>query len=111
MDHPALRDLIIGETDETASAQTDEEVLELFRRYGTPGFHAIGTCAMGGTDAVLDSRLRVRGVEGLRVVDCSIFPHMVSGHTNAPVMTAAWHAATMILEDNSPKSEDNNGQK
>jgi len=111
MNHPALRDLIIGETDETASAQTDEEVLELFRRYGTPGFHAIGTCAMGGTDAVLDSRLRVRGVEGLRVVDCSIFPHMVSGHTNAPVMAAAWHAATMILEDNNPKSEDNSGQK
>jgi choline dehydrogenase len=48
---------------------------------------------------VLDERLRVRGVAGLRVVDCSIFPAQLSGNTNAPVMAAAWRASELLLED------------
>lgn len=50
-------------------------------------------------DSVVDERLRVRGVTGLRVADISIFPTMVSGNTNAPAMAAGWRAADMILED------------
>jgi choline dehydrogenase-like flavoprotein len=54
-----------------------------------------------GTDAmsVVDERLRVRGVDGLRVVDLSVFPTMISGNTNGPVMALAWRAAQLILED------------
>ena len=49
--------------------------------------------------SVLDDRLRVRGVNGLRVVDLSIFPTLVSGNTNGPTMAVAWRAADLILED------------
>jgi choline dehydrogenase-like flavoprotein len=54
-----------------------------------------------GTDtmAVVDERLRVRGVGNLRVIDCSIFPAQLSGNTNAPVMAAAWRGADFVLED------------
>ena len=62
--------------------------------------HAIGTCKMGTDDlAVVDPRLRVRGIEALRVVDCSIMPTQVSGNTNAPAMAVAWRAADLISED------------
>ena len=56
---------------------------------------------MGPNDEdVVDARPRVRGVDGLRVVDASVFPHMPSGNTNAPTQALAWHAAQLILEDN-----------
>lgn len=63
--------------------------------------HAVGTCAMGpdeDEDDVVDGRLRVRGIEGLRVVDCSVMPTMVSGNLNAPIMAMAWRAAGLILD-------------
>ena len=84
----------------TAGAQSDDEILELARKYGQIGYHASGTCKMG-TDAmaVLDERLRVRGVQGLRVMDNSIFPEMISANTHAPIMAAAWRASDLILED------------
>lgn len=67
---------------------------------GYRGDHVAGTCAMGPSDDdVVDDRLRVRGVNGLRVVDCSIMPTMVAGNLTGPIMAMAWHAAEMILQD------------
>jgi choline dehydrogenase-like flavoprotein len=100
MRQPAWTGLVVGETDGTSWAQTDDEIVEAFHRLGRAGLHACGTCAMGQqADAVVDERLRVRGVRGLRVVDLSIFPEMLSGNTNAPVMAMALRAADLILGD------------
>lgn len=89
-----------GETFPGSNIDSDEEILEAYRKMGGPGYHAIGTCRMGiDQDSVVDERLRVRGVAGLRVADISIFPAMVSGNTNAPAMATGWRAAEMILED------------
>lgn len=80
---------------------TDEQLLENALNRGGTGYHTLGTCAMGpNDDDVVDARLRVRGVEGLRVVDASVFPAMPSGNNNAPTQALAWHAASLIIEDN-----------
>lgn len=99
MAQPALAPLIAGEREPTRSLQTDEEILTAFRRIGQAGYHACGTCRMGDfADAVLDEKLRVKGVDGLRVMDGSIMPTMVSANTNGPIMASAWNAAEIILE-------------
>ncbi|MBU6223495.1 MAG: choline dehydrogenase [Burkholderiales bacterium] len=79
---------------------SDEQLLEFCRNNGATIFHPSGTCKMG-TDAmaVLDERLRVRGAAGLRVVDCSAMPTLVSGNTNAPAIMMAEKAVDMIRED------------
>ncbi|MBK7730611.1 MAG: hypothetical protein IPJ33_19475 [Gammaproteobacteria bacterium] len=71
----------------SAAAQSDEEILELYRKGGQPGFHATGTCAMGrdGVTSVVDGNTRVHGIDGVRVVDCSIYPEMLAGITNASI--------------------------
>ena len=80
---------------------SDDEIIDCFRSQGGPGYHAVGSCHMGSDErSVVDPRLRVRGVDGLRVADASIFPILTAGHTNAPVMAMAWRAADLILEDN-----------
>ena len=80
--------------------ETDAQIEEALRLYGRCGTHAVGTCAMGASpDAVLDAQLRVRGVEGLRVVDCSSMPGLISGNTNGPAMALGWHAGEVILRD------------
>lgn len=67
--------------------------------------HTVGTCRMGGdADSVVDSALRVRGVDGLRVVDCSVMPTQISGNTAGPVMAIAWRAAELILADAAVRS-------
>ena len=78
---------------------TDEEILDAALATGHCGYHAIGTCAMGpNADDVVDSRLRVRGVANLRVMDASVLPIMVAGNLNGPITALAWRAADLIIE-------------
>ncbi|CUJ37301.1 GMC family oxidoreductase [Achromobacter sp. 2789STDY5608621] len=82
--------------------QGDDEILHFCREYGATIFHPSGTAKMGPRAdplAVVDERLRVHGVSGLRVVDCSIMPTLVSGNTNVPVVMLAERAADFILQD------------
>ncbi|RST30667.1 FAD-binding protein [Sphingomonas ginkgonis] len=84
-----------------ADCQSDEQLIEELKWMMSPGLHGTGTCAMG-TDpllSVVDSRCRVHGIDGLRVVDASIMPTPVSGNTNGPTMAVAARAAELILAD------------
>ncbi len=86
----------------SAAALTDEDILASARQLGTTIFHPAGTAKMGlATDpqAVVDARLRVRGIEGLRIADASVMPTITSGNTNSPTMMIAEKAARMIAED------------
>ena len=88
---------MVGETWPGPSADTDDAIVEALRLTGTTGYHAVGTCRMGPDErAVVDPRLRVRGVEGLRVADASIMPMVPTGNTNAPTAMVAEKAAHMI---------------
>jgi choline dehydrogenase len=82
-----------------ASVQTDSDLRTAIRAHARTVYHPVGTCAMGiGKTAVVDPSLKVYGLEGLRVVDASIMPTIVSGNTNAPAMMIAEKAASLILE-------------
>jgi choline dehydrogenase len=97
---PAMRPYVLEEYKPGQAAKSDAELLEFARNNGATIFHPVGTCKMGmDAMAVVDERLRVHGVAGLRVVDCSIMPTLVSGNTNLPVIMIAEKAASMILED------------
>ncbi len=100
MRQPAIAPMIAGEREPSRSMVTDDEILEGFRKFGGAAFHACGTCRMGAfNDAVVDSKLQVRGVSNLRVIDGSVMPAMVSANTNGPIMALAWNAATIMLKD------------
>jgi choline dehydrogenase len=95
-----MRDFMRSEFKPGSAVQSDEELLAFARAQGATIFHPSGTCGMGqGSMGVLDERLRVHGVGGVRVVDCSAMPTLVSGNTNAPVVMMAEKAADMIRED------------
>ena len=97
---PALKPWIVREQAPGPSIETDEDILLNAVALGGTSFHISGTCRMGSdADSVLDPRLRVRGVENLRVADTSIMPTLVSGNTNAPAMVIGMRAAEMILAD------------
>ena len=97
---PALGPYVVEEVDPGAKVSTDEELLNYCRARGSTIYHPTSTCRMGSDPlAVVDQRLRVRGLEGLRVVDGSIMPDLVSGNTNAAIIMIAEKASDMILED------------
>jgi choline dehydrogenase len=90
-----------SEREPGAKVRSDAEVLEDFRQRAGSVFHASGTCSMGADarTSVLDARLRVRGVAGVRVVDAAAFPNVTSGNTQAPTIMLAEKAADLILKD------------
>ena len=97
---PALAPYVGEELVPGEGCQTDDDILQAVRRLSTSGLHGVATCRMGKDDAsVVDGHLRVRGVENLRVADCSVMPSLVSGNTNAPAMALGWRAADIILAD------------
>jgi choline dehydrogenase-like flavoprotein len=95
-----IAERIASETVPGPSVQDDEAVIQENLERGFCGYHAIGTCAMGTDDAaVVDPQLRVRGVDNLRIMDCSVLPVMVAGNLNGPIMAMASRAAEVILAD------------
>lgn len=102
---PALAPHIVSEFTPGSQYRSDAQLLEAARRFSQSIYHPAGTCKMGRDPlAVVDDRLRVHGVAGLRVVDASIMPELVSGNTNAPVIMIAEKAADMILEDHAAQA-------
>ncbi len=95
---PALSKWIDHELLPGPDAKTDEDLLTFARMAGSTIYHPVGTCQMGhGPQAVVDPQLRVQGLQGLRVVDASVMPRLVSGNTNAPTIMIAEKAADLIL--------------
>jgi len=98
----AMRPYVKREVKPGPQAETDEDLLAFARDTGATIFHPSGTCRMGpdgDTMAVLDHRLRVRGVQGLRVIDASSMPTLISGNTNAPVIMMAEKVVDLICEE------------
>jgi choline dehydrogenase-like flavoprotein len=92
-----LAGLIEAETRPGPAFASADQVDAAYLRYGYANYHSSGTCRMGKDEAsVVDPQCRVRGVEGVRVVDTSIFPFMLAGNINAPAMAMAWRAADLI---------------
>ncbi len=97
---PALAPYVVEEVDPGDKITSDEALLAYCRARGSTIYHPTSTCRMGNDPlAVVDQRLRVRGIDGLRVIDASVMPDLVSGNTNAPVIMIAEKASEMILQD------------
>lgn len=102
MQAPALKEVTAEEMQPADEVTNEASMLQYFREHASSIYHLCGSCAMGPDpkNAVVDSRLRVHGIRGLRVVDASIFPNITSGNINAAVMMVAEKGAEMIREDN-----------
>ena len=99
-EQPALKPYIAEEVVPGPAVRSDEQLIEDIRNRGVSNLHPVGTCRMGtGRDAVVDPRLRVHGIRGLRVADASIMPLVVGGNTNAPSIMIGEKCAAMVLED------------
>ena len=106
MHQPALAALSEGEIWPDPDVRSDAEIDTFIQQTGGTVYHPVGTCRMGGDEgAVVDETLRVRGVDGLRVVDASVMPTLVGGNTHAPTVMIAEKAADMILGRPAPKPE------
>jgi choline dehydrogenase len=93
-----MRRYIVEEFWPGPSVETDQDLLEHAKRTGSTTFHQTSTCMMGTHDrSVVSPELRVRGVEGLRVVDASVMPTVISGNTNAATIMIAEKASDLIL--------------
>jgi len=100
MRQPAMRRYVAEEYKPAPSVTSDEGLMAFARATSTTVFHPTSTCRMGSDPtAVTDERLRVRGIGGLRVVDASIMPALVSGNTNAAAVMIAEKGADVILQD------------
>ncbi len=102
VDQPALKRFAPQEFAPGVELQSDAELAKAAGDVGTTIFHPVGTAKMGAESdamAVVDERLRVRGVDRLRVIDASVMPHITSGNTNSPTLMIAEKGATMLLED------------
>jgi choline dehydrogenase len=97
---PALAAAVEAEIAPGPLVTTDEQLADFIRRNGKSSYHPAGTCRMGGDPlAVVDERLRLRGIQGLRIVDASIMPTLVSGNTAAAAMMIGEKGAAMLRED------------
>lgn len=99
---PAMAENIVEEILPGPSITSDEDLIQDFRKRSGTVYHPVSTCRMGpdAARAVVDPRLRVHGVAGLRVIDASIFPDNISGNTNAAAIMTGWKGAGIVLEDN-----------
>jgi choline dehydrogenase len=96
---PPMRDYVVDEYLPGERVQTDEEWLAFCREAGDTVFHPTSTCGMG---SVVDANLRVRGLEGLRVIDASVMPAVPSGNINAAVIALAEKGADLLKQDELP---------
>jgi choline dehydrogenase len=98
---PAIAEFIVEEILPGPSVTSDEEMILDFRKRSGTVYHPVSTCRMGpdAANSVVDPRLKVHGLEGLRVIDASVFPGNISGNTNAPAIMTGWKGAELVLED------------
>jgi choline dehydrogenase len=98
---PALAAFIDAELRPGPDCDTDEALIADFRARSGTVYHPSGTCRMGpdAGSAVVDARLRVHGVDRLRVIDASVFPNLIAGNTNAPAIMVGWRGAEMVMAD------------
>jgi choline dehydrogenase len=97
-DMPSLRKFVVRETRPGAQMQSDEDIHEYIRSTTQTTWHVVGSCKMGDdADAVVDSELRVRGIDGLRVIDSSVFPTVPSSNTNAPTIALGEKGADLVI--------------
>jgi len=98
---PAMAEIIAEEVLPGPSIQSDADLITDFRKRSGTVYHPVSTCRMGPdpSRSVVDPRLKVHGLEGLRIIDASIFPDNITGNTNAASVMTGWKGAELVLED------------